>query len=185
MDKIKLHLGCGKRYLPGYVHVDLSSYPHVEYQHRVDKLPMVTAESVELIYASHVLEYFSDMEAMSVLTEWHSKLCVGGILRLAVPNLDKLIEVYQKTNKIELISGPIYGRWKVSEDTMVFHKCLYNYGKLANRLFEVGFKSVQVWDWRKVFVGELEGFDDYSQAYYPHMDKTNGILISLNVEARK
>jgi len=27
--------------------------------------------------------------------------------------------------------------------------------------------------------------DDYSQAYVPHMDKENGILISLNVECHK
>ncbi|RPJ57790.1 MAG: methyltransferase, partial [Dehalococcoidia bacterium] len=26
---------------------------------------------------------------------------------------------------------------------------------------------------------------DYSQAYIPHMDKENGILISLNVEATR
>ena len=28
-------------------------------------------------------------------------------------------------------------------------------------------------------------YDDYSQAYVPHMDKENGLLISLNVEATK
>jgi len=27
--------------------------------------------------------------------------------------------------------------------------------------------------------------DDHSQAYLPHMDKENGILISLNIEATK
>ena len=48
-----------------------------------------------------------------------------------------------------------------------------------------GFRHVRRWDWRKVFVGEDEGFDDYSQAYVPHMDKEHGTLISLNVEAEK
>ena len=28
-------------------------------------------------------------------------------------------------------------------------------------------------------------YDDYSQAYIPHMDKERGILISLNVEATR
>jgi hypothetical protein len=36
-----------------------------------------------------------------------------------------------------------------------------------------------------VFRGELAGFDDYSQAYIPHMDKEGGRLISLNLEAEK
>ena len=28
-------------------------------------------------------------------------------------------------------------------------------------------------------------YDDYSQSYLPHMDKENGMLMSLNLEGRK
>ena len=31
MKKIKLHLGCGKRYLPGYTHIDIDNEPHIDY----------------------------------------------------------------------------------------------------------------------------------------------------------
>ena len=34
----------------------------------------------------------------------------------------------------------------------------------------------------KIFV---LGGDDYSQAYVPHLDKDNGTLVSLNVQAYK
>jgi len=47
---------------------------------------------------------------------------------------------------------------------------------------DVGFKEVVRYDWRKT---EHFYVDDYSQAYLPHMDKTNGKLMSLNVEAIK
>ena len=30
-----------------------------------------------------------------------------------------------------------------------------------------------------------KNFDDYSQAYIPHMEKNTGLLMSLNVEAYK
>jgi len=43
-------------------------------------------------------------------------------------------------------------------------------------------KNVQTWNWRETSHSE---FDDHSQAYIPHMDKDNGKLISLNVEAIK
>ncbi|HAI38830.1 MAG TPA: methyltransferase, partial [Maribacter sp.] len=38
------------------------------------------------------------------------------------------------------------------------------------------------YDWRQT---EHAKFDDHSQAYIPHMDKENGTLISLNIEAVK
>lgn len=190
MADIKLHLGCGKRFLPGYTHIDYSDYKHIDYVHPVEKLPMIENDSVSVIYASHVLEYFDEAEAEEVLKEWLSKLKLGGILRLAVPNFAALCEVYQRYRDLKLISGPIFGRWctegnDVLGEQWLYHKCLYDYGKLANRLFKAGFSSVRVWDWRQVFVGELAGFDDYSQAYIPHMDKENGLLISLNVEATR
>lgn len=190
MAEIKLHLGCGKRYLPGYTHIDYSSYKHVDHVHSVAELPMIEDASVSVIYASHVLEYFGEAEAETVLNEWMSKLKWDGILRLAVPNFAALCEVYTRYHDLKLISGPIFGHWctegsDILGDYWLQHKCLYDYGKLANRLFKVGFRAVRVWDWREVFVGELAGFDDYSQAYVPHMDKENGTLISLNVEATR
>ena len=50
----------------------------------------------DLIYSSHSLEYFDRVQAADVLSEWNRCLKVGGILRLAVPDFDKLIEVYKK-----------------------------------------------------------------------------------------
>ena len=58
MEGVKLHLGGGKRYFEGYVHVDLADYPHIDYRHDVKTLPMFKDDSISLIYASHVLEYF-------------------------------------------------------------------------------------------------------------------------------
>ena len=46
---MKIHLGCGKRYLPGFVHVDLLDAPHIDYRHDVRTLPMFDDNSAELI----------------------------------------------------------------------------------------------------------------------------------------
>ena len=54
--------------------------------------------------------------------------------------------------------------------------------KLTKFLEDAGFKNIKKYDWRDV---EHSHIDDYSQAYMPHMDKTNGTLISLNVECNK
>ena len=64
----------------------------------------------------------------------------------------------------------------------IYHKTAYDHTSLRNLLYNVGFIAVRHWDWRKT---EHSQFDDHSQAYIPHMDKENGTLISLNVEAVK
>jgi hypothetical protein len=46
----------------------------------------------------------------------------------------------------------------------------------------VGAKNTRKYDWRKT---EHAAIDDFSQCYYPHMDKENGRLMSLNVECEK
>lgn len=101
---VKLNLGCWQRYLPGFIHIDLCNLPHIDYKSSVDNLSMFDDEFIELIYASHVLEYFDRIEADKVLGEWHRVLKPGGILRLAVPDFEALIKVYETTWRSELCS---------------------------------------------------------------------------------
>ena len=92
---MKLHLGCGERYLEGFIHVDLAQYDHIDYEMPVDNLEIFSDNSAEEIYASHVIEYFDREEIKSVLKEWNRVLKKNGVLRLAVPNFPELIKVYE------------------------------------------------------------------------------------------
>jgi len=181
----KVHLGCGKRFLPGYIHVDVSDYSHVDFKTDVTSLEMFANESIGLIYASHVLEYFDRTEVVSVLKEWHRVLHPKGILRIAVPDFHKLIKVYEDSGDLDRVVGPLYGRWEILPNRFIYHKTVYDYSSLYKILTNSGFHDIEYWDWSKVFTGIHAGFDDYSQAYYPHMDKENGLLISLNVQGVK
>lgn len=181
----KVHLGCGKRFMPGYVHVDLSTYPHVKYIHDIKTLPMFSDNSVELIYASHTLEYFDRVEVLSVLQEWKRVLQFGGILRLAVPDFSALLSVYSNCGDLNRVVGPLYGRWEVSPGIFLYHKTVYDFVSLKRVLESAGFVDPVRWNWSEIFVGELDDFDDYSRAYVPHMDIEHGKLISLNVQCRK
>ena len=54
---IRLHLGCGWRnFGDDWVHIDGGDYEHLNHND-ITKLPYED-ETVDLIYASHVLEYF-------------------------------------------------------------------------------------------------------------------------------
>lgn len=180
---MKLHLGCDKRFIPGFVHVDLADYPHIDHRHDVRTLPMIAAGSADLVYACHVLEYFDRVEVLDVLVEWKRVLTPGGVLRLAVPDFEALAAVYGETHDLGKVIGPLYGRWPVpGADVTIYHRTVYDFASLQQVLTSVGFADVRRWDWRTT---EHRDVDDYSQAYIPHMDKAHGRLISLNVEATK
>jgi len=175
---MKLHLGCGKRFIPGFVHIDVVEFPHIDIVNSVDRLPMIESDSCDLVYSCHVLEHFHKKNIIDVIHEWLRVLKIGGILRIAVPDMESLLRVYQKTGDLSLILGPIFGRCNYLYN---FHYTGFDFNTLKNTLELAGAKNVRRYDWRST---EHANVDDYSQAYIP-ADKINGTLISLNVEAEK
>jgi len=176
---MKLHLGCGKRFIPGYVHVDAIDYPHIDHVATIDNLSFIKEATVDVIYNCHVLEHFKRRDVSRVLAEWYRVLKPDGTLRISVPDFSAICDVYQKYRDINLVVGPIFGR----QDYLYnIHYNIFDFSYLKNCLEEVGFFGVKIYDWRNT---EHADIDDFSQAYIPHMDKEKGILISLNVECRK
>ena len=187
MDNIKLHLGCGKRILPGYVHIDLDNHPHIDYCHDIKTLPMFPEESVDLIYSCGTFEYFDRYEALDILKEWSRALKVGGLLRISVPDFESVIKVYLKNGKNlngEGILGLLYGRIKIetsSGSEIMYHKTVYDFASLKKLLGLSGFNNIKKYNWWDVLPSD---YDDYSMAYMPYKDK-NGIQMSLNIECVK
>lgn len=182
---MKLHLGSGKRHIPGFIHIDVNKFSHIDYAHDIRTLPMIKNNSVELIYFCHGIEYFDRIEVKSVLKEWKRVLKKGGTLRLAMPDFEALIKVYKKYNDLDKIIGPLYGRWEINSQknpTILYHRTVYDSASIKLVLEEAGFHNIKRYNWRKTI---HKDYDDYSQSYVPHMQKDNGILISLNVEATK
>ncbi|MGH7660526.1 MAG: class I SAM-dependent methyltransferase [Vulcanimicrobiaceae bacterium] len=85
-EKLKLHVGCGKRHIPGWTHVDQVAFPHVDHVQDIRHLRDLSEGSAKIIYACQVIEYFDRDEVVPILAEWRRVLVPGGILRLSVPN---------------------------------------------------------------------------------------------------
>jgi len=179
---MKLHLGCGWRnFGESWVHIDAGDYGHLDHDSIVD-LSRYEEESVDLIYASHVLEYFDREQVVEVLREWSRVLKTGATLRVAVPDFETLSKLYCNTEiGLDNILGPVYGKMKMSNET-IYHKTAYDFESLQKLLRSCGFQNIKRYDWRKT---EHSNFDDHSQAYIPHMQKNTGTLVSLNVECVK
>jgi len=178
---MRLHLGCGKCYLPGWVNLDIDIFDDavIDIVDNAKTLKKIKNSSCDLIYASHILEHFDRSDFMSVLHVWYRKLKPGGVLRISVPDFDKVVQVYNQTRDIEKILGFLTGGQRTEYD---YHNMVFNKENLSQALISVGFSEVREWNWRETSHSDI---DDYSQAYLPHMDKENGLLMSLNLEGVK
>jgi ubiquinone/menaquinone biosynthesis C-methylase UbiE len=177
---MKLNLGCGNTKFPGFVNVDIRKEVFPDVLDDVKTLSTFEKNSADLIYACHVLEHFGRKEYLQVLKRWFDVLKPNGVLRLSVPDLEKVFELYNnKKYSLKELMGFLYGGQNYKEN---FHYVGFDFITLKEDLEFLGFKSVDLWDWKSV---EHGFFDDFSQAYLPHMEKENGILMSLNIQAKK
>ena len=146
----------------------------------VSKLIHIEKESVDLIYACHILEHFKRKEYFNILERWTQLLKPGGKLRLSVPDLEKVAQLYINGEfELEKMIGLIYGGQTYLYN---FHYMGFDFKSLRKDLKKLKYTNIKRYDWKET---EHASIDDYSQAYLPHMDKENGILMSLNVEAIK
>jgi len=178
---VKLHLGCGPKNIPGFIHVDVIDDDHIHHRCSVCALPY-DDDKVDLIYASHVLEHFGRWEMHNVLREWYRVLAPGGVLRLAVPDFCACAKIYYEEGLKDGLSGVIGLICGGQRNEYDYHKMIFDERFLTGELLAVGFREVRRWDWR---LTEHADIDDYSQSYIPHMDKKHGTLMSLNLEAVK
>jgi len=179
MSVIKLNLGCFDRKIPSFINVDIRPDVNPDLVDDVFKLKKVENNSVDLIYACHVLEHANYKEAEQALIRWCEVLKLGGTLRLSVPDMEAHFAHYYYHKDLRALHSTFWGSQRHPYD---YHKNGWDYKKLHEDLKSVGFCGIKRYDWR-----ETEHFyiDDYSQTYYPHLDKVNGKLMSLNVEATK
>ena len=177
---MKLHLGCGNKKIEGFVNVDIIKSNAVDVLDDVSRLEKFQNETADLIYACHVLEHFKRKEYFEVLKRWTDVLKCGGTLRISVPDFAKVAQTYcQGKFPLESLLGFINGGQTYLYN---FHYMNFDFKMLETDLISLGYSNIRIWDWKDV---EHSDVDDFSQAYLPHMDKENGILMSLNIEAIK
>lgn len=165
------------------MHIDLDDFPHIDHRHPIDRLPMFADESVDLVYCCGAFQYFDRTEGTVALAEWHRILKPGAVLRLSVPDYAALNSLYAKEGRLDALLGSLFGRIEIRSPegkATLYHRTVYDFASLERACLKAGFTGFRRYDWRQTL---HKDYDDFSQAYTPHMDKQNGLLLSLNVEA--
>ncbi|GBG13301.1 carboxymethylenebutenolidase [Novimethylophilus kurashikiensis] len=176
----RLHLGCGNIKLEGFCNVDALATIAVDVIDDIRELRRFPNNSVSEIYACHVLEHFGHDEVQPILKRWFEILEPGGILRISVPDIDRIVTIYKEnlthfhTKGHSPWIGLIYGGQSTPYD---FHKTGYNACWLSYLLEQCGYADCQEYPHEPHFV---PGAVDASQAKEPF-----GVFFSLNMMARK
>jgi predicted SAM-dependent methyltransferase len=175
---LKIHLGAGPINLQGWVNIDARQAPPVHLRSEGVALNEFVDGAISEIYMCHVLEHFSFEEVSEILGNLHKKLKVSGVLRLSVPDFDRLIAVYQANgNNLELIKFALMGG---QDYTHNFHKCVFNRKALSDKLAACGFEHMAEWNTLEDFGVHL---GDWSETGF--QTPKGEFPISLNIKAIK
>jgi SAM-dependent methyltransferase len=91
------------------------------------------------IFSSHLLENLYPSDAEFCLREVHRILKRGGVVRLAVSDLDKIVADYDPKNPDEFLNGIFEAQQKADKNK---HRWHYNELSLTQLLNKEGFKEV-------------------------------------------
>ena len=89
-----LNLGCGSRFHPSWTNVDVNiSSPYVQVHDLCQGLSFPN-DSFDVVYHSHLLEHLPKDIAPTFIQECHRVLKPGGIIRVVVPDLERIVRLY-------------------------------------------------------------------------------------------
>jgi SAM-dependent methyltransferase len=174
--KLRLHIGCGEINSPHFTNIDALPYPHVHIvRNDIMRLPMFDDQSADMVYMCHVLEHVPRKQLDDVIQELRRVLKAGGVLRLAVPDFDLLLDIYKNTgNDLTAIADPLLGSFNNPYDV---HYAAFNRQFLGNLLLKNGFREVRSWDPLNC---EFHDFEDWASKPIFHDGKP--YPVSLNLE---
>jgi len=111
-----LNLGCGSRFHLGWENVDMYPYGPGVRVHDLTKRTPYDDETFDVVYHSHVLEHFPRRQALSFLQECRRILKSGGVVRVVVPDLERITRLYIES--LEKASTDVPG-WADNYEWMV------------------------------------------------------------------
>ncbi|MFC1591402.1 methyltransferase domain-containing protein [Thermodesulfobacteriota bacterium] len=176
----KLHLGCGQVHIEEYCNVDITPLPSVDIVDNVATLKKFKKNSIEQIYACHVLEHFDHEEVKVVLNRWFDVLKPGGEIRISVPDIDRIVTIYKsnwehfQTKGHSPWIGLIFGG---QADAYDYHKTGFNFCWLSHMMENIGYAEMCEYPHEPHFI---PGVKDASLAHEPFAE-----YLSLNIKAVK
>lgn len=162
----KLHLGCGSNHFDGWIEVDLerSNRPEIVHDLRLG-LP-ARPDTFRLIYSEHLFEHLLLADAQRLMRDCAAALRPGGVMRVAMPDLESLIGHYRGDWRAQAwIHEHGYDAMSSAAEMLNTalrdwgHQYVYDFVDLEQRLVGAGFGEVRRCAWGESAVAELAGLE--------------------------
>lgn len=135
---MKVNLGCGSEILEGWVNIDVRPLPGVDVVCDLKDLSQFEDGSWDECRMSHVIEHFTEPEAISILGQVFCKLKKGGKLEVYCPDAMTIAWYYvHEELPIKEFSRLLFGNQAYPEE---LHKLALDSERLANLVYQIGFK---------------------------------------------
>jgi predicted SAM-dependent methyltransferase len=143
----RLNWGCGPQPAPGWINADLLTAPGIEISRDIrDGLPL-ESESVRYIVSIHALQDLPYLDVVPALRELRRVLEPGGVLRLALPDLERAIAAYQRNDPGYFYipdeeSATLSGKLIVQMTWYGSSRMMFTYEFARELLLRAGFRDV-------------------------------------------
>jgi predicted SAM-dependent methyltransferase len=149
---MKLHLGCGKNYIKGWVNIDLDSKIADKRMDLTKRLPYYK-NTVSHIYSEHFIEHISYDHFTKLLAECYRVLTPEGLIRISTPNLRYVVDCYirNKTDEWKDQGWVSETSCKMMNDCFYRwgHKHIYDFEELIACLVKAGFVEIKYCEWKQ------------------------------------
>lgn len=142
----RLHIGCGSVKLDGWINADLT--PRAQLIVNICRPLPFPADFLDRIHSEHVLEHVTYDCGVRFLREARRVLSPGGVIRIAMPDLDDLIEGYRcNWRRFDWVNWPQHSFIETRAQMLNIafrwwgHQYLYNREELARALAAAGFSQ--------------------------------------------
>lgn len=175
-NSLKLNIGCGTDYKPGWINIDNNSDNNItklDLNWDLRKPLPFKDNSVDFVFNEHFFEHLTTDEAQITIKDLMRVLKPGGIMRIAMPDLEMVVSTYLDTplNKDSVIKKYGLGFIKTRAEWMNMsfrwwgHMWLYDWEELKRRLEEAGYKNVKRCELNKSEYPELRKLETRSESY--------------------
>ena len=160
----RLNWGCGAVGEPGWINSDIKDGRSIQISCDIREGLPLDSDSMDYVVSIHALPEIHFNDQLTVLRELHRVIKPGGVLRLALPDIDRSIDAYRRRDSSFFLvpdedAASVGGKFIVQLVWYGYSKTFFTSDFIEELLFKAGFGRVEHVAYQ-VTASEFEGITE-------------------------